>query len=141
MRERERARVHPRHDPVSLTKQEFKDDCDVNVIVERFASTGIVQKTNKGTPVYADSSMSPLSLQEHYDQVEEVDRQFMSMSAGVRKAAGNNPVQFLRMLDDEEGSAVLVEAGLEVKTPVQAEPVAVPAAPPAAPEAPPEPPG
>lgn len=39
----------------SLTRGSFKDECDVNNIVRRYAQTGMVNHVPRGTPQYGDA--------------------------------------------------------------------------------------
>lgn len=38
-----------------LTRQSFKDECDINRIVEQYARTGIIPVTPRGQPQYGDN--------------------------------------------------------------------------------------
>lgn len=40
----------------SLTKQSFKDECDINQIVAKFEKTGLVNHLARGVPQFADVS-------------------------------------------------------------------------------------
>jgi len=41
-------------DDPSLTKQSFKDECDVNLIVKRYTETGMINSIPRTTPQYGD---------------------------------------------------------------------------------------
>ena len=36
------------------TKQEFRDECDINVLMERYEKSGVISHMNKATPQYLD---------------------------------------------------------------------------------------
>jgi len=42
-------------DDPSLTKQSFRDECDVNVIVKRYTETGMINHIPRTTPQYGDA--------------------------------------------------------------------------------------
>lgn len=115
MPEDERVRERPRlTQPVgerTRTLQSFKDECDVNFIVRQFAGGGQFTHTSKAMPFFADVSEAG-TLQESFTAVAEASEEFMGLTSDVRSAAGNDPVQFLRMLEDPDGRAILAEAGL-----------------------------
>jgi len=39
----------------SLTRQSFKDECDVNLIVKRYTETGMINHIPRSTPQYGDA--------------------------------------------------------------------------------------
>jgi len=39
----------------SLTRQSFKDECDVNLIVKRYTETGMINHIPRRTPEYGDA--------------------------------------------------------------------------------------
>jgi len=39
----------------SLTRQSFKDECDVNLIVKRYTETGMINHIPRTTPQYGDA--------------------------------------------------------------------------------------
>lgn len=115
----------------SRTKQSFKDECDVNVVVRKYVRGEAVQP-NLREPVYGDFTLAT-DLQSALELVADATEVFEELPSAVRKAAGNSMVQLLAMLATEDGAQALVDAGLEVVLP---EPAAAPAAAPAAPAAP-----
>jgi len=42
-------------DDPSLTKQSFRDECDVNLIVKRYTETGMINSIPRTTPQYGDA--------------------------------------------------------------------------------------
>lgn len=81
------------------TKQEFKDECDVNNIVKRFVRDGFVAHLNKGVPVFMDVSEIG-DFRTAVDQVRAATKFFDNLPAKVRAKFGNDPARFL----DEAGS-------------------------------------
>lgn len=50
-----RVPVRTINDEVSLTKQAFKDECDIHRIVHRYAETGVIPVLNSIEPQYGDA--------------------------------------------------------------------------------------
>jgi len=121
----------------SRTKQSFKDDCDINLIVKRHASTGLWDHLSARPPTFGDMT-GAADLQSALELVDQAEAGFRELPAAVRQLCDNNPVNLLTGLADEESYELLVEAGLPGLTTRLAEPPEVPAAAPAAPEPEPE---
>lgn len=95
----------------SMTKQSFKNQCDVNFIVEQFDRTGALTHFARGRPEYADVSESA-DLQTSIEAVKLAGENFAGLPSAVRAAAQNDPVLFLEMSSNQLGMDALVEAGL-----------------------------
>lgn len=110
---RERDRLSAPVGERTRTKQSFKDECDINKIVNRFRKTGQLTHVTGGEPIYGDFSKS-VELQEAIERVEAAWTGFMNLDAHIRKAADNDPVKLLEMLADEDQAYALQEAGMEL---------------------------
>lgn len=108
---RERERVAQEVGERSLTKQAFKDECDFNLVVKKYRATGVVDHVAQQDPVYGDVT-GACELQEAIERVRSAEDHFGRLSADVRKAAANDPVQFLEMAADPAGRDILREAGV-----------------------------
>lgn len=114
----------------SMTKQEFAQDTDVNFIVRKFQTTGVLTHTSKAKPIYADVSTQS-SLHAAMNEMRMAEEGFAALPSEIRDAARNDPAVLLEMLATEDGQAVLVEAGMELQlglpdseeAPVEPEPV------------------
>lgn len=95
----------------SRTKQSEKDNCDINLIVKRHASTGHVSHLNPAAPQFGDFT-GAADLKTAIDQVAEANDRFNELPVEVRRAAQNNPYELLAMLETDEGQLELQEAGL-----------------------------
>ena len=93
------------------TKQSFKDDCDINLIVRRHASTGMYAHLNPLTPSYGDFS-GVVELQDAIALTRQSEADFAELPARVRAVCNNDPVVFLQEVHDPEGIQYLVDAGL-----------------------------
>lgn len=95
----------------SRTKQSFKDDCDVNLIVKRHASTGAFSHLNPRMPAYGDFS-GATELNTAMDLCSQALADFNDLPAAVRQACNNDPVVFLQEVNDPDGVLALAAAGL-----------------------------
>lgn len=94
------------------TKQSLAQETDINAIIRRHAKTGVVTHLNRAAPRYGDFSAAA-SLHEALNLVFEAEEEFMSLPSSVRKACEHSPVRLLELLATEEGTELLVEAGLD----------------------------
>lgn len=110
------------HDPVDLsfdepsrTRQEFADECDINVLMRKFEATGVVSHFNTGEPRYLDLGDGVPDLREAIDLVRASTEVFMALPAGVRAKFDNDPVSFVDFASDAANNKQLVEWGLAVE--------------------------
>ncbi len=96
---------------VSLTKQSFTDDCDINKIMARHRRTGLIEHLNPRTPMYGDFS-GVTNFHEALELVTEAQEQFAMLPSEVRSLVQNDPERLLQALTDPEETAALAEAGL-----------------------------
>ncbi len=108
----ERERVQTKVGKVSRTKQSFRDECDINKIVKRFETTGQVQHMNVRKPIYADVS-NVADLAACLAAVDLAEESFMALRSDLRQAANHDPVEFLRMMDSDEGREKLEALGYQ----------------------------
>lgn len=121
------------------TKQDQRDSTDINMIVENFKATGRVGNVIAKPPMFGDFSAAR-SLTEALEVVQAATANFAELHPAIREAAGNSPVQFLDMMADEGGRALLEKAGAKIaaeRQPAGGSPAGgAPAAPGTAPVAP-----
>lgn len=110
---RARIRVQTPVGDRSRTKQSFKDQCDVNIVVKRYATEGVLSHAMTREPSFGDFTHAE-DLHAALTRVRDAQTEFDSLSSDVRKAADNDPVQLLHMLADEDGAKILQEAGMEL---------------------------
>lgn len=117
----------------SLTKQSFKDQADVNLVVRRYATEGTLPYVNPRPGVFGDVS-GAVQLQEAIELVRDANDSFQGLPSSVRTLADNSAVNFLQMLSTPDGVSDLQEVGF-LPTPPAPTPVVetppTPAAPPA----------
>lgn len=106
--------VHKTFEGDSRTRQSEAAETDINEIVAKYQSKGVITHVNKRAPFYGDDTQA-VSLQKAFDVVMTAADAFDSLPAAVRKAAGNDPVEFLQMCQDEDQVELLRNAGLDLE--------------------------
>lgn len=120
------------------TKDEFKDDCDVNKIWANFVKTGRMDQLQKAKGFYADLTNVPTSYQESLNLVIHARETFDALPSDIRNAFGNDVQQFMAAAQDNPEGLFEVLKPLQPIDGTAATPVAPPKAepPPASPEPP-----
>ena len=112
---------------VKRTQQSAKDECDINVIVERAKRGSDINHVNPRSPMYGDFTQLPTDLRDCLVEVRKAEEAFMTLDPVVRKRFHNDPVELMEFLGDpsnrDEGVALGIVAPPPEKPPV-VEPVA-----------------
>lgn len=110
--------VYVIHDPVDLTcaddgmtRQEFKDECDINVLLAHYERTGQFFHLNGGTPQYLDVSEVP-DFAGALAIVEKAREAFMQLPAKARAEFDNDPGKFVAYAEDPANLPRMREWGL-----------------------------
>lgn len=87
----------------SMTKQSFKEECDINNIVRKFEATGQIDHINAAHAqgLFTDLP-SGLDLQTSLDLIKQSEAAFMALPANVRAQFDNDPVQFVDYVDQAQ---------------------------------------
>ncbi len=85
----------------SLTQQHFKDDCDVNVILDRFMKTGDLP-TSSAIPTFQDVSEFA-DFRELQVAMSDAREYFESLPARVRARYNNDLTTFYETLNTRQG--------------------------------------
>lgn len=106
-------------DSPSLTKQSFKEECDVKFIVDRYKKTGnwgsgLSDPTKQ--PMYGDFSSVP-QYQESLNLAIEADNFFMSMPSDIRDRFANDTQKFLAFINDENNLEEAITIGILQRNP------------------------
>lgn len=109
----------------SLTRQEFAEDCDLNLLMARYEKTGVISHVSQREPIYADLTDVPSSLAEAMDIIKIAEQSFMTLPATVRREFDNDAVRFVEFASDPTNVDKLREWGLAKPLPVAQEPLAV----------------
>jgi len=100
---------------VSLAKQSFAEECDINTIVRRFNLTGELP-SNVVAPTYADFE-DIFDFHSAMNVVAQAHEAFGAMPAETRARFHNDPAEFLDFFNNEENRAEAVKMGLVVPPP------------------------
>ena len=114
----------------SMTQQSFKDECDINVILRRFAVTGELPE-NVRVPQYQEFD-GVFDFQTAMNLVRTSQEAFEAMPATVRERFNNDPARFMDFVNDADNYDEALKMGIVNPRP---KPVETPA--PAPVEAPP----
>lgn len=97
----------------SLTKQEFKDEADINNILNSYQVDGILPDLDKRQPIYADCTAPELTdFHRAQNMVVSTTERFASLPAKVRERFANDPLQMLLFLQDVNNRDEAVRLGL-----------------------------
>lgn len=94
----------------SLTKQSFKDECDINRIMARYQSTGLLPNVNEMPPQYLD--VTEYDFQAHQNFIAGANSLFHELPSAIRARFQNNPGEFLDFCSHEKNRPELAEMGL-----------------------------
>ena len=107
-------RIQTVNDKPSRTQQQFKDECDVNNIIKKYKTTGIITHTNNKTGVYADMTEIG-NYQEALGKVIEAETAFNNLPSAIRSKFHNNPQELIEYLNDKDKFEESIKLGLRVK--------------------------
>lgn len=93
------------------TKQSFKNECDINVIMAKYVKTGLLDHFQAHKGNYGDFIVAG-DYQSHLNAILEADRMFMTLPADIRKKFDNDAAKFLAFAQDESNADAMVEMGL-----------------------------
>jgi len=108
--------------PESMTQQQFKDECDINVIVRRFGLTGELPE-NPRVPMYGDFT----EVKDYRTALEAVmaaDDAFLEFPAELRARFENDPQKLLEFCENGANREEAVRLGLIKAATPPVEPVA-----------------
>lgn len=99
-----------------LTKQCFKDECDINTIIDRFRRGATLPAPPVDGLRYGDFSNIG-SFQDAMIAVCQAEEMFASLPAKIRARFENDPGQFLDFADDPNNYDEMVKMGLVAPKP------------------------
>lgn len=103
----------------SLAQQHMKDECDINIIVERFGVTGQLP-VRAIEPSYGDFS-GVSDYHTALNKIKAADEAFMALPAKLRAKFDHDPNALLNFLENEANKDEAIQLGL-----IDGEPVAQP---------------
>lgn len=97
----------------TMTVQSEKDNCDINVIMNRYATCGtpLPYRTDGVQPVYADVSELG-DYMENYQRCKQAEEMFNALPSALRKELDNNPANLLPFIQNKENESRCIEYGL-----------------------------
>lgn len=97
----------------SLAQQHFKDECDINTILERFNITGLLPQSPL-SPRYGDFS----GIGDYHTALNRViaaQDEFEALPAQIRARFDNDPAKLIEFLQNENNRSEAEELGLVEK--------------------------
>ena len=94
----------------SRTKQQFKDECDINNIMAKYMKTGTIEFRNKYEPRYGDVTGEDFQIAMNI--VADARAMFLDLPSHVRERFDNDPAQFLDFVGDKANYDEARELGL-----------------------------
>lgn len=113
----------------SLTKPEFAEQADINVLVSRFGlGNGTLPPPPNDPRYYGDVTLLPGSLREILDITRDAEAKFMALPPEVRRRFHNDAVEFLEFVNGEDNIEEARRLGLLAEpepAPVEPAPIKV----------------
>ena len=106
----------------SRTKQSFKKECDINVIMAKYQKTGAITHFNKHQQQYGIADGQ--TFQDAMNLVCEAQEMFNDLPSSIRSRFGNDPAAFLDFVQNEENADEMARMGLVEQSAEQTDAVA-----------------
>ncbi len=106
----------------SLAQQHFKEECDINTILQKFNITGILPEAPL-SPRYGDFS----GISDYHTALNRViaaQQEFEALPAQIRSRFDNDPAKLIEFLDNDANRPEAEELGLVEKATAEAVEVA-----------------
>lgn len=97
----------------SLAQQHYKEECDINTILEKFNITGLLPESPL-SPRYGDFT----GIGDYHTAMNRVfaaQEEFEALPAQIRARFGNDPAQLIEFLENSENRPEAEELGLVEK--------------------------
>lgn len=92
------------------TKQSFKDECDVNRIMNQYMKTGEIPHINEVAPQYLECEAT--DFQAAMEFVAGAQTLFHEMPSAIRNRFNNSPQEFVEFCSHEKNRPEMAEMGL-----------------------------
>lgn len=106
-----RKRVQFKTEGETMTKQSFKDECDINNILKKYNRTQLLTHVNKIQGSYGDFS-GVQDYQTSLNQVIHAQDAFNGLPSDLRKRFLNDPINFIEFVNDPSNYAEAAKLGL-----------------------------
>lgn len=117
----------------SRTKQSELEACDINNIMARYATTGVITHFASGQPLYGDFSEVE-DYQASLNKVMSAEERFNSLPSDIRKKFDYNPQKMVEFILDEKNREECYNLGFFDRPPVEVVENPAPAPAPAVPD-------
>jgi len=104
-----------------LVQQHMRDECDINVIMARYATTGELTHIGGIAGEFGDFS-EVLDYKTGLERLMEADALFMELPASIRDRFNNDPAKFLDFATNSANQDELRTMGLAPPLPAPPEP-------------------
>jgi len=94
----------------SMTEQSHAKSCDINVIMQKYQKSGVLDHVNKHQENYGFCTSA--DLHESLNQIKTAQEMFDDLPSKARTKFNNDPAQFLDFVQDPENEAQLFDLGL-----------------------------
>lgn len=108
-------KIEPRVYDDGRTKQSFKDETDVNVIINKHARMGTLSHLEQWGGNYGD--WSDFDFHEAQNQIARAQEMFDALPAGIKDEFNHDPEEFLDFVTDPENRDSLAEKLPELAAP------------------------
>jgi len=95
---------------VKPAQQQFKDDCDINKIMDRFEKNNALDHVSRHQPQYGFTT--PNTYHESLNIITMADSMFNDLPAKIRDEFANNPQAFLQFVQDPKNADRANELGI-----------------------------
>lgn len=93
----------------SMTKQEFKDECDPTLILKKFQVTGLLEHANTYEPVYGEQTS--MTYHEAKQLTADSETMFQDLPSATRQKFNQNVGEFLDFLQKQENIDDITDDG------------------------------
>lgn len=107
---------------VSMTRQEFASECDINGIMARYEKVGGHLGQMPRQPMYLDLTQGPADLMSALNTMHEAEYAFSQLPAAVRKEFANDAMRFIEFASDGANIDQLRQWGLAEPAPIEEPP-------------------
>jgi len=105
-----------------MTQQSFKEQCNIQTIINRAKIRGLPPPKSKG--LFGDfTNIDFMSMQ---NSVANANQAFMTLAPSIRRRFNNDPSQLIEFIEDNENYEEAVKLGLIPQPAPKKEPVPVP---------------
>ncbi len=105
----------------SMTKQSFRNESNINIIMAKYAKTGLIDHVKKYEGRYEDVT----GVEDYHtslNRIHAAQAAFMSLPSGVRTKFDNDPGEFLNFVNEPDNLEEMYEMGLAKRPPEALEP-------------------